>query len=124
MRDGSHVVRHQFTTEQVASIASALDAAGVNMVEVSHGDGLGGSSLQYGLSRVNELDLIRTARSVLSRAKLTVLLLPGIGTRDDLKAAASSVLKSFASRRIAPRLTLPSSISGGRASSAWKWPDF
>ena len=87
LRDGSHVIRHQFTCEQVASIASGLDAAGVHMVEVSHGDGLGGSSIQYGLSRVNELDLIRTARSVLKHAKLTVLLLPGIGTRDDLKAA-------------------------------------
>src|SRR5262249_39107621 len=69
------------------SIARALDAAGVAMVEVSHGDGLGGSSLQYGLSRTDELELIRAARSVLSRAKLTVLLLPGIGTRDDLRAA-------------------------------------
>jgi len=87
LRDGSHVVRHQFTVEQVVSIASALDAAGVAMVEVSHGDGLGGSSLQYGLSRTNELELIRAARAVLSRAKLTVLLLPGIGTREALKAA-------------------------------------
>lgn len=87
LRDGSHVVRHQFTMEQVVSIASALDAAGVAMVEVSHGDGLGGSSLQYGLSRTHELELIRAARAVLSRAKLTVLLLPGIGTREDLKAA-------------------------------------
>ena len=87
LRDGSHVVRHQFTVDQVVSIAAALDTAGVAMVEVSHGDGLGGSSLQYGLSRTNELELIRAARSVLSRAKLTVLLLPGIGTREDLKAA-------------------------------------
>ena len=87
LRDGSHVVRHQFTVDQVVSIAAALDTAGVAMVEVSHGDGLGGSSLQYGLSRTNELELIRAARSVLSHAKLTVLLLPGIGTREDLKAA-------------------------------------
>jgi 4-hydroxy-2-oxovalerate aldolase len=87
LRDGSHVVRHQFTVEQIVSIAGALDAAGVAMVEVSHGDGLGGSSLQYGLSRTHELELIRAARAVLSRAKLTVLLLPGIGTREDLKAA-------------------------------------
>ena len=87
LRDGSHVVRHQFTVEQVVSIARALDEAGVAMVEVSHGDGLGGSSLQYGLSLTDELELIRAARSVLSHAKLTVLLLPGIGTRDDLRAA-------------------------------------
>jgi 4-hydroxy 2-oxovalerate aldolase len=87
LRDGSHVVRHQFTREQVASIASGLDQAGVHMVEVSHGDGLGGSSIQYGPSLVDELELIRTARSVLEHAKLTVLLLPGIGTRDDLKKA-------------------------------------
>jgi len=87
LRDGSHVVRHQFTVDQVVSIARALDEAGVSMVEVSHGDGLGGSSLQYGLSRTDELELIGAARSVLKRAKLTVLLLPGIGTREDLKAA-------------------------------------
>ena len=87
LRDGSHVVRHQFTVDQVVSIARALDSAGVAMVEVSHGDGLGGSSLQYGLSRTSEFELIRAARSVLSRAKLTVLLLPGIGTRENLKAA-------------------------------------
>ena len=87
LRDGSHAVRHQFTVDQVVSIARALDEAGVSMVEVSHGDGLGGSSLQYGLSRTDELELIGAARSVLKRAKLTVLLLPGIGTREDLKAA-------------------------------------
>jgi 4-hydroxy 2-oxovalerate aldolase len=87
LRDGSHVIRHQFTADQVRTIAGALDAAGVHTVEVSHGDGLGGSSIQYGPSLVNELELIKTARSVLSRAKLAVLLLPGIGTRDDLKAA-------------------------------------
>ena len=87
LRDGSHVVRHQFTVEQVVSIGRGLEAAGVHMVEVSHGDGLGGSSLQYGLSRTDELRLIAAARSVLSHAKLAVLLLPGIGTRADLKAA-------------------------------------
>jgi len=87
LRDGSHVIGHQFTAEQVASIAGGLESAGVHMVEISHGDGLGGSSLQYGLSRTDELELIRTGRAVLSHAKLTVLLLPGIGTRDDLRAA-------------------------------------
>lgn len=87
LRDGSHVIRHQFTVPQVVSIASGLDAAGLHMVEVSHGDGLGGSSLQFGRSHTDELQLIRAAREVLKRAKLTVLLLPGVGTRDDLKAA-------------------------------------
>ncbi len=87
LRDGSHVIRHQFTVPQVVSIASGLDSAGLHMVEVSHGDGLGGSSLQFGPSHTDELELIRAAREVLKRAKLTVLLLPGVGTRDDLKAA-------------------------------------
>ena len=88
LRDGSHAVRHQFTVENVTSIAKALDEANVPYIEVSHGDGLGGSSLQYGFSLTNELELIEAAASVVKHAKIAVLLLPGIGTMADLKKAA------------------------------------
>lgn len=88
LRDGSHAIRHQFTVEQVTSIAKALDDANVPFIEVSHGDGLGGSSLQYGFSLTNELELIEAAASVVNSSKIAVLLLPGIGTMPDLKKAA------------------------------------
>jgi 4-hydroxy 2-oxovalerate aldolase len=113
-------VRHQFTVEQVVSIARALDTAGVAMVEVSHGDGLGGSSLQYGLSLTDELELIRAARSALSRAKLTVLLLPGSVLAMTSGLPAILGRKWSGSRRIAPRLTSPSSTSDSRGSWEWK----
>lgn len=87
LRDGSHSMKHAFTREQVRDTARGLDLAGVNFFEVSHGDGLGGSSLQYGLSKVDELELIETAAAECANAKISVLLLPGIGTRDDLQDA-------------------------------------
>ena len=88
LRDGSHAIRHQYTVEQVTSVAKALDEANVPVIEVSHGDGLGGSSLQYGLSKTNEMELIEAAASVVKQAKIAVLLLPGIGTMPELKQAA------------------------------------
>ncbi len=88
LRDGSHAIRHQFTVDQVTNVAKALDEANVPYIEVSHGDGLGGSSLQYGQSLTNELELIEAAASVVNNAKIAVLLLPGIGTMPELKQAA------------------------------------
>jgi len=76
LRDGSHAVRHQFTVEQVTNVAKALDSANVPYIEVSHGDGLGGSSLQYGLSLTDEMKLIEAAASVVDQAKIAVLLIP------------------------------------------------
>ncbi|WP_404442980.1 4-hydroxy-2-oxovalerate aldolase [Sutcliffiella horikoshii] len=89
LRDGSHAISHQFTVDQVKNVAKALDDADVPVIEVSHGDGLGGSSLQYGLSRTNEMDLISAAADVVTKAKIAVLLLPGIGTVQHLKEAAN-----------------------------------
>ncbi len=87
LRDGSHPMSHQFTAEQVRSVAGALDEAGVPVIEVTHGDGLAGSSIQYGFSGVSEMDLISEANEVCEQAKIAALLLPGVGTVENLKAA-------------------------------------
>lgn len=87
LRDGSHAVSHQFTEEQVAAVVAGLDAAGVPVIEVSHGDGLGGSSFNYGFGARDERALLAAAAQARERAKLAVLLLPGIGVREDLHAA-------------------------------------
>ena len=90
LRDGSHPMRHQFTVEQVKQVTKALDDGGVPLIEVAHGDGLGGSSLQYGASKVPELELIAAARETVTRARVAVLLLPGVGTRKDLAQAVDA----------------------------------
>ncbi|MFV2103487.1 4-hydroxy-2-oxovalerate aldolase [Micromonospora sp. LOL_024] len=87
LRDGMHAVRHQFTVDEVRSIAAALDRAGVAAIEVAHGDGLAGSSVNYGHGAASDADWIAAAAEVATNAKLTTLLLPGIGTITDLKAA-------------------------------------
>jgi 4-hydroxy 2-oxovalerate aldolase len=87
LRDGSHAMAHQFTTEQVRAIVHTLDASGVEVIEVSHGDGLGGSSFNYGFSAESEFDLIAAAVAEARQAKIAVLLLPGVGTIADLKHA-------------------------------------
>jgi len=87
LRDGSHPMGHQFTAAQVAAVAGALDGCGVPVIEVSHGDGLAGSSFNYGFSGTDELELLTAADEALEGARLAVLLLPGIGTKDDLKRA-------------------------------------
>jgi 4-hydroxy 2-oxovalerate aldolase len=96
LRDGSHAMRHRFTEDQVRAVVHALDGAGVEVIEVSHGDGLGGSSFNYGFSAVDEIALIRAAVDEATAAKIAVLLLPGVGTVDDLRdahAAGASVAR-------------------------------
>ncbi len=85
LRDGSHAVRHQFTTADVTAVASALDAAGMPVIEVTHGDGLAGSSFNYGFGRCPDAELVAAAVRAVRRARIAVLVLPGLGTVQDLK---------------------------------------
>jgi 4-hydroxy 2-oxovalerate aldolase len=87
LRDGSHAVAHQFTEAQVRAVVHALDRASVEVIEVSHGDGLGGSSFNYGFSLADEFDLIAAAVDEARQARIAVLLLPGLGTIDHLRHA-------------------------------------
>ncbi|HYV15617.1 MAG TPA: 4-hydroxy-2-oxovalerate aldolase [Conexibacter sp.] len=88
LRDGSHAVAHRLTVAQVEATVAALDGAGVPVLEVSHGDGLGGSSFTYGFSGTDERELIAAAVATAERARIAALLLPGIGTAEDVRAAA------------------------------------
>ena len=87
LRDGSHHKRHQFSRDEVRSIIAALDEAGVPVLEVTHGDGLGGSSFNYGFSATPEQELIKIAAETAKNAKIAFLMLPGVGTKDDILMA-------------------------------------
>jgi 4-hydroxy 2-oxovalerate aldolase len=88
LRDGSHAVQHQLQPDQVEAVVAALDRAGVPVLEVAHGDGLGGSSFTYGFSRTPERELIATAVATANRTRIATLLLPGIGTAEDIRGVA------------------------------------
>ncbi|WP_369192212.1 4-hydroxy-2-oxovalerate aldolase [Streptomyces sp. R08] len=102
LRDGMHAVRHRIEPDGVGRIVTALDAAGVDAIEVAHGDGLGGGSVNYGPGSHTDWEWIEAAASVVERATLTTLLLPGIGTIEELKRAYALGVRSV---RIATHCT-------------------
>lgn len=90
LRDGMHAKQHQITLAQMVAVATGLDEAGVPMIEITHGDGLGGGSVNYGFPLRSDEEYLRAVVPKLKRAKVSVLLVPGIGTIDDLKVAHDS----------------------------------
>ena len=102
LRDGMHAIRHKYTKDQVHDIAVALDRAGVDAIEVAHGDGLSGSSFNYGFGAHTDWEWLDGLRQKLKHACLTTLLLPGIGSIEDLKKAHALGVESV---RIATHCT-------------------
>lgn len=114
LRDGMHAVRHQITTDNVRRIAAALDAAGVDAIEVAHGDGLAGGSVNYGPGSHTDWAWIEAAAEVLQNARLATLILPGVGTVGELKKAYELGVRSV---RVATHCT-EADISGQHISAA------
>ena len=102
LRDGQHAIKHQYSKDDMMRIAKALDEAKVDAIEVAHGDGLAGGSFNYGFGAHTDWEWLEAVASSLKHAKLTTLLLPGIGTIEDLKRAREIGVQSV---RIATHCT-------------------
>lgn len=92
LRDGSHAVHHSYTPQQVMDVCRGLEQSGVYCAELGHGAGIGGSVLQYGLGKYDTVELIKAAKSVCTKMKIGTLLVPGLGTMEDLKLGADAGL--------------------------------
>lgn len=117
LRDGMHAIRHRLQPSSVADIARALDRAGVDAIEVSHGDGLAGSSLTYGPGSHTDWEWIEAAAEVIEHAVLTTLILPGIGTLHDLRHAYDLGVRSV---RVATHCT-EADVSAQHIATAREW---
>jgi len=95
LRDGMHAMRHQISLEQMKAIACGLDAAGVPLIEVTHGDGLGGASVNYGFPANSDEEYLSAVIPLIKRAKISALLIPGIGTVDHLRMARDLGVKTI-----------------------------
>lgn len=117
LRDGMHALRHRITPAKVAEIAGGLDRAGVDAIEVSHGDGLGGSSLTYGAGSNTDWEWLEAAAGAVQNAVLTTLILPGIGTLHDLERARDLGVRSV---RVATHCT-EADVSAQHIAAARDW---
>ena len=95
LRDGMHAKRHQISLDEISRVTEALDEAGMPMIEVTHGDGLGGASVNYGFPAHSDEAMMKAATKAAKKAKISALLLPGIGTVDHLKLAADCGVSSI-----------------------------
>ena len=87
LRDGMHAKRHQITVNEMVKISKAMDEAGIPMIEVTHGDGLGGASVNYGFPTAKDEEYLTAVCKEMKNAKISALLLPGIGTVDHMRMA-------------------------------------
>jgi 4-hydroxy-2-oxovalerate aldolase len=102
LRDGMHAVSHQLTPQQMATLAAAIDTIGLDSIEFGHGNGLGGSSVQYGFAAASDLEYIEAVSAVVHKTKLAIIIIPGIGTRHEL---AMAVEHGVSIARLATQIT-------------------